>query len=140
MILAFDTAYSGSRAKTVCLAFHDWSDQTPASIHSETIDGVADYEPGLFYKPTHHNRSTGLPSFHAFAQAAWAQSMAKRTDLLDKKTVLRSLKSLPDRFNADDAIERIIILEKIAAGMAAVEAGRTVSLEEAKKRMAKWLK
>jgi predicted transcriptional regulator len=66
--------------------------------------------------------------------------MAKRIDLLDKKTVLRSLKSLPDRFNADDAIERIIILEKIAVGMADVEAGRTVSLEDAKKRMAKWLK
>jgi predicted transcriptional regulator len=66
--------------------------------------------------------------------------MAKRIDLLDKKTVLRSLKSLPDRFNADDAIERIIVLEKIAAGMADIEAGRTVSLEDAKKRMAKWLK
>ena len=36
--------------------------------------------------------------------------MAKRIDLLDKKTVLRSLKSLPDRFNADDAIERIIMV------------------------------
>jgi len=66
--------------------------------------------------------------------------MAKQTDLLDKKTVLRSLKSLPDRFNADDAIERIIILEKIAAGMADIKAGRTLSLEEANKRMAKWLK
>ena len=66
--------------------------------------------------------------------------MKKGEDLLDKKTVLRSLKSLPDRFNADDAIERIIILEKIAAGMADVKAGRTISLEEAKKRMAKWLK
>ncbi|MBP7514745.1 MAG: endonuclease V [Flavobacteriales bacterium] len=50
MILAFDTAYSGDRAKTVCIAFHDWSDQVPTSIHSETIDGVADYEPGQFYK------------------------------------------------------------------------------------------
>jgi len=66
--------------------------------------------------------------------------MAKQTDLLDKKTVLRSLKSLPDRFNADDAIERIITLEKIAAGMADIKAGRTLSLEEANKRMAKWLK
>mgnify|MGYP007112210852 CR=1 FL=1 len=66
--------------------------------------------------------------------------MAKRTDLLDKKTVLRALKSLPDRFNADDAIDRIIVLEKIAAGIADSEAGRVVSLEEAKKRMAKWLK
>ncbi len=66
--------------------------------------------------------------------------MAKRNALLDKKTLLRSLKSLPDRFNADDAIERIIILEKIAAGIDDAEAGRTISMEEAEKRMAKWLK
>jgi len=38
--------------------------------------------------------------------------MAKQTDLLDKKTVLRSLKSLPDRFNADDAIERTSSLRR----------------------------
>lgn len=50
MILAFDTAYSGDRAKTVCIAFHDWFDLVPVSVHSETIDGVADYEPGQFYK------------------------------------------------------------------------------------------
>ncbi len=50
MILAFDTAYSGDRAKTVCIAFRDWSDQVPVNIHSQTIDGVADYEPGHFYK------------------------------------------------------------------------------------------
>jgi deoxyribonuclease V len=50
VILAFDTAYSGNRAKTVCLALHDWSDQAPASMHSETIVGVAEYEPGQFYK------------------------------------------------------------------------------------------
>lgn len=50
MILAFDTAYSGNRAKTVCLGFHDWTDQVPTSVHSETIEGVADYEPGQFYK------------------------------------------------------------------------------------------
>jgi deoxyribonuclease V len=50
MILAFDTAYSGDRARTVCLAFRDWSDSAPANIHSETIEGIADYEPGQFYK------------------------------------------------------------------------------------------
>jgi hypothetical protein len=66
--------------------------------------------------------------------------MAKRNALLDKKVVLRSLESLPDRFNADDAIERIIILEKIARGSDDLEAGRTLTLEEAKMRLAKWLK
>lgn len=50
MILAFDTAYSGDRARTVCLALHDWSDAAPANVHSEILDGVAGYQPGQFYK------------------------------------------------------------------------------------------
>ena len=66
--------------------------------------------------------------------------MTKRNDLLDKKMLMRSLKSLPDRFSADDAIERIIVLEKIARGLDDLEAGRSISLEDAEKRLAKWLK
>lgn len=50
MILAFDTAYSGNRARTVCVVFQDWTDWAPANVHSENIEGIADYEPGQFYK------------------------------------------------------------------------------------------
>ncbi len=65
--------------------------------------------------------------------------MAKRTDLLDKKKVLKSIKSLPDRFSLDDVVDRLIILEKIERAIADSEAGRTITLAEAKKRHAKWL-
>ena len=66
--------------------------------------------------------------------------MSKRVDLLDKKKVLKSISGMPDRFSVDDIVDRMIILEKLERAMADSEAGRTVSLEEAKKRMAKWLK
>lgn len=50
MILAFDTYYSNNKAKTICLAFHDWLDEQEATVYTEILDEVADYEPGAFYK------------------------------------------------------------------------------------------
>ncbi len=50
MILTFDTYYFDNKAKTVCVSFENWSDNIPAQIYSETIEGIADYEPGAFYK------------------------------------------------------------------------------------------
>ena len=66
--------------------------------------------------------------------------MNKRTDLLDKKKVLNSIKGMPDRFSVDDIVDRMIILEKLERAIVDSEAGRTISLAEAKKRHAKWLK
>ncbi|WP_020527049.1 endonuclease V [Flexithrix dorotheae] len=50
MILAFDTYYFGNKAKTVCIAFKNWADAAPLKIFEETIEGIAEYEPGSFYK------------------------------------------------------------------------------------------
>ncbi|MBL3658111.1 endonuclease V [Fulvivirga sp. 2943] len=50
MILAFDSFYFSNKAKTVCLLFENWEDAAPYSILSEITEGVADYEPGEFYK------------------------------------------------------------------------------------------
>lgn len=50
MILAFDTYYFKDKAKTVCLTFTDWVDSKPVKIYEEVIDGIAEYESGLFYK------------------------------------------------------------------------------------------
>jgi len=50
MILAFDTYYYDNKAKTVCLTFHDWLDFEPLNIYDEVLTGIAEYEPGEFYK------------------------------------------------------------------------------------------
>ena len=50
MILAFDTYYFDNRAKTVCIAFVTWDSSAPAAMYTETLEGIADYVPGQFYK------------------------------------------------------------------------------------------
>ncbi len=50
MILAFDTYYFHNKAKTVCVSFENWSDESPKKVDLETLEGIADYEPGAFYK------------------------------------------------------------------------------------------
>lgn len=66
--------------------------------------------------------------------------MPKRTNLLDKKTVLKSIRNMPDKFSVDDVVDRMMLLSAIEEGLADVRAGRTVTLAEAKKHFAKWLK
>lgn len=50
MIIAFDTYYFDNKAKTIGVSFNQWVDETPLKIHTETIEGIEEYEPGSFYK------------------------------------------------------------------------------------------
>lgn len=49
MILATDIHYKETYAKAVCVVF-EWKDAVPAKIYTATIDEVAPYIPGEFYK------------------------------------------------------------------------------------------
>lgn len=50
MIIAFDTYYYENKAKTIGVSFNSWEDENFQEIYSEIIEGVAEYEPGSFYK------------------------------------------------------------------------------------------
>ena len=50
MILAIDVQYSGSTAFVAGIAFNDWNSEIPANEFTSTLQGVAEYEPGNFYK------------------------------------------------------------------------------------------
>jgi len=50
MILVFDVYYQETTAKSVCLCFENWTDDKASQIITETIEGVAAYESGEFYK------------------------------------------------------------------------------------------
>lgn len=50
MNIALDVAYFGSTGFGVGVAFDAWTDAAPRSVVSATIDPVAAYEPGAFYK------------------------------------------------------------------------------------------
>ena len=60
--------------------------------------------------------------------------------MLTKKKVLESIQALPEQFEAETAIEQIVLLEKIRIGMEQSENGKVFSKEETKKRLKKWLK
>lgn len=56
--------------------------------------------------------------------------MATKERTLTKRAVLKTLKELPDRFDADELIERILVLQKIEEGIEDAKAGRTYTLAE----------
>lgn len=60
--------------------------------------------------------------------------------MLTKSEVLKSLQSLPNRFQAEEAIERIVLLEKIRIGLQQSDEGKVITKEQARKRLKKWLK
>lgn len=50
MILAFDTYYFDSKAKTICLEFEQWKESENFKVHTEIIENVEEYIPGEFYR------------------------------------------------------------------------------------------
>jgi hypothetical protein len=59
---------------------------------------------------------------------------------MKKTTVLNTLNDLPREFHLDELLERLIVIEKIEIGLKESKEGKTVSHENAKKMIAKWLK
>ncbi len=50
MILATDTHYTDTVARTAGVMFGEWTDEEPVSTHLVETTQVAEYEPGSFYK------------------------------------------------------------------------------------------
>ena len=50
MILAVDVDYNGSSAKVAGVTFSNWDDREPKEIYLSQVNGIAEYEPGNFYK------------------------------------------------------------------------------------------
>jgi deoxyribonuclease V len=50
MVLAFDTYYYGTKAKTICLSFENWTTTESFEILAETIDVSEEYISGEFFK------------------------------------------------------------------------------------------
>lgn len=50
MNLAFDTYYFENKAKTVCIAFTNWTDSEVLNIYEERLENIEEYKSGEFYK------------------------------------------------------------------------------------------
>lgn len=57
-----------------------------------------------------------------------------------KRQILKVIEALPDDASVEDAIDRLYLLYKIERGIRQADRGEWVSQEEARRRMAKWLK
>ena len=57
-----------------------------------------------------------------------------------KQQILKAIEELPDDVKVEDALERLYLLYKIDKGIKQADAGELLTQEEARQRMAKWLK
>jgi predicted transcriptional regulator len=57
-----------------------------------------------------------------------------------KQKVMQAMEVLPDDASIEDAMERLLFLAKIERGIQQADAGQTISHDQVKERMAKWLK
>jgi len=60
--------------------------------------------------------------------------------MLTRDEVLKSVNELPQEFSFEEVLDRLLLLDKIETGLAQSEAGETLSTEEAKEKLSKWLK
>ena len=59
---------------------------------------------------------------------------------MKKSTVIQALNELPQKFDLDDLLERLIVIEKIDEALEDAKSGKTVSHDKVKKMVAKWNK
>ncbi|WP_370087552.1 hypothetical protein [Ekhidna sp.] len=59
---------------------------------------------------------------------------------MNRQVAIDSLKDMPQDFELDELIERLVVLDKIEKGRKDIETGQTFSHDEAKSKLDKWLK
>lgn len=59
---------------------------------------------------------------------------------MQKSTIINTLNEFPSKFNLDDFLEKLIVIEKIDEGMEEAKTGKTISHDKVKKMVAKWHK
>jgi hypothetical protein len=60
--------------------------------------------------------------------------------VMTKQDILKALDELPDDATIEDAMDRLYFLFKLEKSLKQIDDGKTMSQEEAKVRMARWLK
>ena len=60
--------------------------------------------------------------------------------MLTREEVLKSINELPQEFSFEEVLDRLLLLDKIEIGLAQSASGDTLSTNEAKESLSKWLK
>ena len=59
--------------------------------------------------------------------------------MLLKKEVMKTMKEMPDEFSVDEAIDRLILLNRINKAKEEIKQGKGLTTDQAKKKLKKWL-
>jgi hypothetical protein len=57
-----------------------------------------------------------------------------------KQQILKAIEELPDNASVEDALDRLYLLYQIEKGVRQADSGDLIGQDEARKRMARWLK
>jgi hypothetical protein len=60
--------------------------------------------------------------------------------MLTRDDVLKTIDDLPREFSFDEIIDKLLLLDKIDTGLDQSNSNETVSTEEARAQLSKWLK
>ncbi len=60
--------------------------------------------------------------------------------MLTKDSVLKTISKLPENFNLDELIDKLIFIDKVETGLDQSIKNQVVSESQAKKKLSKWLK
>ncbi len=60
--------------------------------------------------------------------------------MLEKEKVIETVSKMSDNFHLDELVERLIFIQKVEEGLKAVEEGKTMTTEELREEMKKWVK
>lgn len=60
--------------------------------------------------------------------------------MLKKEQLIQTINNLPERFSLGDLLDSIILIQKIETGLEQSAAGETLTTEEARLKLEKWLK
>jgi hypothetical protein len=59
--------------------------------------------------------------------------------MIHKAQVLQTIQTMPDIFSVEDLMDKLLLINKIENGLTEVTAQKTISHEEAKDKLKKWL-
>ena len=59
---------------------------------------------------------------------------------MTKEAAIKVFNDLPDEFELDELLEKLIFIAKVEKGLKQIEEGKTITLEEAIKQSKKWSK
>lgn len=60
--------------------------------------------------------------------------------MITKKKLLLAIKDLPASFSIDDLLDHVLFLQKVETGLSQSQKGQSITTEQAKLKLKKWLR